>query len=118
MARYRTASAPGHMVRGTLASLAVVISAVTVSPVTDANAAMTPTGGWFDSGHGNSGAVDHNGNGKFNKNNFSVNSPSFPRGNQHIFNQNIGGQNPTQAALCKKKFRHCKILQRLVTSYP
>ena len=111
MANHRTARLPRRMVRDTLTSVAVVVATVTAAPMTDVNAAMTPTRGWSD---GPDSSVSHNGNGKFNKNNFSVNSPSFPRGNQHIFNQNIGGQNSTQAALCKKKFRHCKIVQRLI----
>jgi hypothetical protein len=114
MANPRTARLPSRVVRDTLISVAVVVATVTASPMTDANAAMTPTRGWWPDGPDSS--VSHNGNGKFNKNNFSVNSPSYPRGNQHIFNQNIGGQNPTQAVLCKKKFRHCKIVQRLAVN--
>ena len=110
MANHRTARLLTRMIRDTLASVAVVVATVSASPVIDADAAMTPTRGWSD---GSDSSVSHNGNGKFNRNNFSVNSPSFPRGNQHIFNQNIGGQNPSQAALCKRKFRHCKIVQRL-----
>lgn len=117
MAHHRIARLPSRMVRDALASLAVVITAVAAAPAIDANAA-TPTGRWSGSGHGNHNFVGHIGNGKFNKNNFSINSPTFVRGSQEISNQNIGGQNPTQAVLCKRKFRHCRVVQRIVTWDP
>jgi hypothetical protein len=117
MAYHCTAKVPGRMVRDTLVSLAVVIAAV-ASPLTYADAAMTPTGRIFGSNDGNRNNFEHNGNGKFIRNNFSVNSPTFAKGNQHLFNQNVGGINPTQNAICKKKFRHCKNIQRLVIVDP
>jgi hypothetical protein len=56
---------------------------------------------------------DGNGNGRYNKNSVSVNSPTYSRGIQHITNTNVSGSTNTQAAFCKKKFRHCRINQRL-----
>ena len=91
-----------------LASAALAVTVVVAAPMTDAGAAVARGGS-----SGGGGSVNHSENGRFNKNNFAVNSPSFVRGSQNIFNQNIGGRNPTQAAFCKKRFHHCKIVQRL-----
>ena len=54
-----------------------------------------------------------NGNGRHNKNSISVNSPQFNHGIQHITNTNASGFAANQAAFCKRKFRHCRINQRL-----
>ena len=59
-------------------------------------------------GHGNG-----NGNGKYNRNSISVNSPEDNHGIQHITNTNAGGIAANQASFCKRKFRHCRINQRL-----
>jgi hypothetical protein len=106
------------MARGALVATAIVVP-VALTPATGASAAMTPTGG------GGSGSVDGNrsvitrvGNGKFNKNNFAVNSPSFVKGNQHVFNQNVGGQAATQNVICKWRRTHCKINQRMLVRDP
>lgn len=53
------------------------------------------------------------GNGKFNKNLLSVRSPDFTHGIQHIVYTDIGGITNTQASFCKRKFRHCRMVQRL-----
>lgn len=62
--------------------------------------------------HGN-GNGNGNGNGRHNKNSLSINSPQFNRGIQHITNTNASGFAANQAAFCKRKFRHCRINQRL-----
>jgi hypothetical protein len=56
----------------------------------------------------------HHGNGRHNKNIFSVHSPSTTHGIQHINNSNIGGYYNSQAALCKKRPRGCRISQKIV----
>jgi hypothetical protein len=101
-----------------LASLSVTFAMMTVSPMTEGNAATAHGREWLDPGHGNDNVTNHNGNGSFNRNNFSVNSPSFARGNQHIFNQIMGGKNPIQASLCQRRFHHCRIRQRMVIEDP
>jgi hypothetical protein len=83
-----------------------------------AEAAVTWGGGGGDSSREYSGVFANNGNGKFNKNNFAVNDPAFTRGYQNVFNQNIGGPNPTQVASCKRKLHHCKIVQRMGGWWP
>lgn len=106
------------MARGTLVAAATVV-AVALAPATGANAAMTPTGGGGSGDtHGNTSVISDVGNGKFNKNSFSVSSPSFIHGHQNITNQNIGGQTATQNAMCRKKFRHCRINQRMIVRDP
>lgn len=96
------------------ALILAVVTTVTSAPLADADAATVPAGEWPGDGI----VVTHNGNGKLNKNDFSVNSPSNIRGIQNLSSQNIGGQNLTQHALCKRKFRHCRIVQRLVAVDP
>ncbi|GAB2849996.1 hypothetical protein GCM10027176_61410 [Actinoallomurus bryophytorum] len=54
-----------------------------------------------------------NGNGRNNRNSITVNSPEYNHGIQHITNTNASGITNTQASFCKKKFRHCRISQRL-----
>jgi hypothetical protein len=67
------------------------------------------------SDHNTAGPASGNsGNGKFNKNSLSINSPNFLHGIQNIQNTTVSGTTPTQAAICKKKFRHCRITQRLI----
>ncbi|GLY86813.1 hypothetical protein Airi02_047420 [Actinoallomurus iriomotensis] len=67
---------------------------------------------------GNTSVITRVGNGKFNKNNFAVNSPSFVKGNQHVFNQNVGGQAATQNVICKWRHTRCKINQRMYVRDP
>jgi K+-transporting ATPase A subunit len=55
-----------------------------------------------------------NGNGKFNHNSISINSPTNIKGIQNVSNTVVSGSSPTQAALCKKRFHHCRIVQRLI----
>jgi hypothetical protein len=54
--------------------------------------------------------ADHNGNGSFNHNAFSINSPTTNRGRQIGSNANAGGINSTRNAFCKK-VRLCRIHQ-------
>ncbi|MGI5224519.1 hypothetical protein [Actinoallomurus sp. CA-142502] len=89
-----------------------------LAPPTGANAAMTPTGEGSGHGQWNGGHVSGVGNGKFNKNDLSVNSPSFVNGNQHVFNQNVGGQAATQNVICKWRHTRCKINQRMIVRDP
>lgn len=62
---------------------------------------------------------DHGGtgNGRNNRNNISVNSPTINRGVQHVNNTNIDGNTITQAAFCKGRFRHCRFNQRAITDW-
>lgn len=53
------------------------------------------------------------GNGKFNKNLLSVRSPQTNHGIQHTTYSDIGGITSTQASFCARKFRHCRIVQRI-----
>jgi hypothetical protein len=59
------------------------------------------------------GSGNGNGNGRNNRNSITVNSPEFNHGIQHITNTNASGFAANQAAFCKRKFRHCRINQRL-----
>ena len=56
---------------------------------------------------------DGNGNGRYNRNSITAGSPTINHGIQHFNNTNIGGNTNTQAAFCKWRFRHCRIVQRL-----
>jgi hypothetical protein len=56
---------------------------------------------------------DGNGNGRYNRNSITASSPTINHGIQHFNNTNIGGNTNTQAAFCKWRFRHCRIVQRL-----
>jgi hypothetical protein len=118
MAHHRT---PGPLIwtaRGVLVAAATVV-AVALAPATGVSAAMVPAGGsGSGSAQGDSSVISRVGNGKFNKNSFSVNSPSLIRGHQNITNQNIGGQTATQNAICRRWFRHCRINQRMIVRDP
>lgn len=57
--------------------------------------------------------VDHTGNGRHNRNSITVRSPEYNWGIQHVTNTNVDGTNTTQAAFCKRWFRHCRISQRI-----
>ena len=115
MVRHRIAVISHRTSRHTVTCLAVAAALVTAMP--EAGAA-TPAGGWHGGGQGNGSVIIGNGSGRFVKNNLAVNSPTFARGNQHLFNQNVGGQNPSQLALCKRKVRGCRLIQRMVTYDP
>lgn len=118
MAHHRTLGPLIRTARGALAAAATVV-AVVLAPATDASAAMAPTrGGGAGAANGNSNVISRVGNGKFNKNSLSVNSPSVIRGNQNITNQNIGGQTATQNSICRRWFRHCRINQRMIVRDP
>ena len=95
---------PDHTVSGVgRVTLVLLVVVVIVGGVPlRAGAALVSDGG----GNGN-------GNGKYNKNSITANSPTFNRGIQHFNNTNISGSTNTQAAFCKWKFRHCRIVQRL-----
>jgi hypothetical protein len=54
---------------------------------------------------------NHNGNGAYNHNAFSIRSPTRNGGVQAISNANAGGQGSSRNALCKKT-RFCHIQQR------
>jgi hypothetical protein len=59
------------------------------------------------------------GNGKFNNNQLTVNSPVFLRGVQHSANGVINGNIAVQGAICKrKKWRHCRIVQKIDQVFP
>lgn len=53
------------------------------------------------------------GNGVHNLNNIAVNSPNFNRGFQHSNDAAVNGSVNKQTALCKKRWRSCKIVQRM-----
>jgi hypothetical protein len=58
------------------------------------------------------GGASRIGNGKFNKNSISINSPEENHGIQHMTNTLAGGNANNQAGFCKWRFRHCRISQR------
>jgi hypothetical protein len=104
--------------RLTLTAFVIVISGAIASPQASAltiyqgSKAIIVTGDGGDSyGH----ISQRNGNGKFNKNYSTVNSPTVNRGLQQVSNTNLSGQTNTQVAFCRKKHRVCKISQRLWT---
>lgn len=109
MKHYRSPGVPKGL---TLISFVIIIAGGSGLLRVDAGAAVITQGPpmtarAFGDGH-------KNGNGKFNKNDFSYNSPTIQRGLQNVSNQNIGGNNNTQMSFCsKKKLRFCKITQRL-----
>lgn len=68
--------------------------------------------------HGGSNRVAvRSGNGKFNKDNSSVLSPTINRGVQQVSNTNVSGRTITQVAFCWKKRHFCKISQRLLSGW-
>jgi hypothetical protein len=79
---------------------------------TDANAGAAPPVVVLHGGSG--GPVGNLGNGKFNRNSFVINSPSFSHDIQHIRNINVGGNTLTPAAVCKHHVRRCTIIQRAI----
>lgn len=56
---------------------------------------------------------DHHstGNGRHNRINITVNSPTFNHGLQSVANTNVDGNTVTQASFCKGRFRHCRLDQ-------
>jgi hypothetical protein len=54
-----------------------------------------------------------NGNGRGNINQFTINSPVINRGIQHSNDGNIFTKDVRQTAFCKKRLRHCKIIQKI-----
>ena len=98
----RTPPANARARRPTLTVLVAVVTMVVTGAPLRARAALTSDGG---------GGVTV-GNGRYNKNSVTVNSPEFNHGIQHVTNTNVGGGNNTQASFCKKRFRHCRISQR------
>lgn len=93
--------------------LAVAGAVAGVGPAADASAVPRQVASALQS-DGWGTFFTNSGNGKFIKNSFSIESPTVQRGIQNISNTAIGGRNPTQAAFCKRKFRHCRIVQRIV----
>ncbi|MGI8331972.1 hypothetical protein ACRYCC_18560 [Actinomadura scrupuli] len=64
--------------------------------------------------NGSAGPVSlRSGNGKFNRNNSTVLSPTINRGLQQVSNTNVSGKSITQVAFCKKRHRICKNSQKL-----
>jgi hypothetical protein len=60
---------------------------------------------------GRHGDGDDIGNGRFNRNAVTINSPSKLIGDQAVSNANAGGSSPVVNGLCKRH-RHCLIRQR------
>jgi hypothetical protein len=98
----------------TLTTLLVALPGLIVSPRADASgvvvyrkaAAILVTG----DGQGNNNLIKVSaGNGKFNKTNSTVFSPSVNRGVQQIANTNVSGKTITKAKVfsCRKKHRRC-----------
>jgi hypothetical protein len=59
------------------------------------------------------------GNGKFNTNQTTVNSPVILRGIQHSANGVVNGNLAVQGAICKrKKWRNCRIIQKINQIFP
>jgi hypothetical protein len=85
--------------RLTVASLVLALAAGGVAPAVHAST-MGHSGG--------------NGNGRSNRNIISINSPNDNNGIQNVANTVVGGAAPTQNAICKRRFRHCRIVQRLI----
>jgi hypothetical protein len=53
------------------------------------------------------------GNGKRNKTFVSSRSPEINHGIQNITNTEVDGIANTQASFCKRRFKHCRIVQRI-----
>jgi hypothetical protein len=99
--------------RPTLTALMILITGVGVPLQVSANAALVS-----DNNHGGGITNSSIGDGKYNANAVTANSPIFDRGFQHIGNNNAGGSSVSQTASCKKKFPVCRISQRAwVTSH-
>jgi hypothetical protein len=56
---------------------------------------------------------DHYGSGVNNKNQININSPVTIHGIQHSNDGVINGNLSSQAAICKKRWRNCKIIQKV-----
>jgi hypothetical protein len=102
--------------RLTLTALVIVISGVLASPQASANALAIHQGSLANAitgdGHGSHISL-RSGNGKFNRNYSTVQSPTVNRGFQQVSNTNVSGTTNTQVAFCRKKHRVCKIYQKL-----
>jgi hypothetical protein len=95
------------MGRLALVALAVIVSAALAAPPASAQAVAARRPG-DDHGPVNS----HNGNGTGNNNYLAFNSPTNLDGLQQVA-VNISTITNTQAAFCKKRTRHCKIVQKI-----
>jgi hypothetical protein len=106
----------------TLTALVIVIMGAETLPAAGANTAVfaprSTASMWHDHGGSNGPVHDSTGNGSHNRNEVSINSPTFNHGIQHITNTNVSGSTSTQASFCKKRFRFCRIHQRMVVLDP
>ena len=95
----------------TVPMLLLIAGIVTSLPNVSANASIAGRGVVMPSqiaGHG------HNGNGRHNKTDITVNSPTFNKGIQHTNNGNVGGRYITAKVFCKARRRSCKVIQKIV----
>jgi hypothetical protein len=127
MVHQRTEEQAGRLAVSTLAPAVLTIVMTGAGIVSPAGASILATGTGSavavparssDSGNGNGTVNEHSGNGRHNRNSFSINSPEINHGIQHITNTNVSGSTDTQAAFCKRRLRHCRISQRLVVFDP
>jgi hypothetical protein len=97
----------------TAAGLAVVLLA------TPARAAPLSHSHGPDHSAQNGSVQERAGNGKYNNNQITINSPVFNRGIQHSDNGIVNGNIAVQGAICKrKKYRHCRIVQKISQVFP
>jgi hypothetical protein len=100
-------SATLNLRRPTLTALMILIAGVGAPLQVSANAALVS-----DNNHGDGITHSSIGDGKYNSNAVTANSPIFDRGFQHIGNNNAGGSSVSQIASCKKMYPACRISQR------
>lgn len=122
MAVKNAAESPTRTIRTTdcLVITFLAIASLTTMPQIHADAATVPRASTITVHSSNHN--DHRGgfgNGKLNQNQITINSPVFNRGIQHSDNGVINGSVNVQGAICKKKkWRNCKIIQKILNPDP
>ncbi len=114
--RYPRGALTSSLKIGSLVTLAAVLFVgVDALMPFEANAAA-PYSGHYSDGWGWPKQII--GNGKFNRNSVLANSPATSNDVQHLRNANNGGINISGIAMCRRRLRHCKIVQRSVVFVP
>lgn len=89
-------------------AMAPLVTAIIAAIIGASPAAAAVPSGW-QSGGGNHGTRTGG-----SRNSVTVDSPTINRGIQIVDSTVQGGRSNIQAALCKKKFRRCRIVQKFI----
>ncbi|WP_424533114.1 hypothetical protein ACOZ38_22240 [Sphaerisporangium viridialbum] len=118
MTRHRAESpltdVPVHVRRLALAALVIAAAAAVASPSqASAGTGAAPRRSLAALVTDDHGPIHmRNGNGRGNKSYSEILSPTVITGLQNVSNTTLGGNSHTESAICKKKVRICKIVQK------